>query len=379
LDFICNICGTQNIGVQRFGREVNTCSGCPSTIRTRSLLYMFSMELFGVPLILPDFPILKTLRGMGMTDLPAYADVLAEKFDYKNTFFDEEPKLDISNTAGMEAAALDFLISTEVFEHVRPPVERAFQNVGHLLGPDGILFLTVPYGLHGETAEHFPNLADSGLVHLQGGSVLVNRTAEGELQMFDQLNFHGGPGSTLEMRILTEPSLRRMLLDAGFSDVRLYGENYPPFGICHTENWSLPMAARKQPFVLGDRFGAAFMRQYSDSREALRNTGRMLTQLRSATQHSERELQKLKEDLRKRTEWARDLERQLEERTEWALSLQSELEQHATANRELEREFEDRTRWALELDALRTRLQKELDALRSTGWTRLGRRLRTVR
>jgi SAM-dependent methyltransferase len=340
---------------------------------------MFSMELFGVPLILPDFPILKTLRGMGMTDLPAYADVLAEKFDYKNTLFDDEPKLDISNIAGMQAGALDFLTSTEVFEHVRPPVERAFENVVHLLGPDGILFLTVPYRLSGETAEHFPDLADSGLVHLQGGAVLVNRTTQGELQMFDQLNFHGGPGSTLEMRIFSEPALRRMLLEAGFSDVRLYGENYPPFGICHTENWSLPMAARKQPFVLGNRFGGAFMRQYGDSREALRNTSRMLTQLRAATQHSERELQKLKDDLRKRTEWARDLERQLEERTEWALSLKTEVEEHAAANRELEREFEDRTRWALELDALRTGLQKELDALRSTGWTRLGRRLRTVR
>ena len=118
MDFLCNVCGKQNTGVETFGREVQNCSGCLSTVRIRALVYALSMELFGAPLQLPDFPVLKGLRSFGMTDSESYASRLAEKFDYKNTFFDREPKLDITNINASEEGVFDLLISSEVFEHV---------------------------------------------------------------------------------------------------------------------------------------------------------------------------------------------------------------------------------------------------------------------
>src|SRR5690349_7559718 len=102
LDFICNICGTRNYGVELFAREHPNCTGCRSTVRFRWVGYVLSMELFGTPLPLPDFPTLKGLRGLGMTDPDCYAGMLAEKFHYVNTFYDQEPRLDITDIARQE-------------------------------------------------------------------------------------------------------------------------------------------------------------------------------------------------------------------------------------------------------------------------------------
>jgi len=67
--FLCNICGLENPGpVESFDREVANCSGCGSSGRWRSLIYMLSQELFGATLTLKEFPVLKSIRGLGMSD-----------------------------------------------------------------------------------------------------------------------------------------------------------------------------------------------------------------------------------------------------------------------------------------------------------------------
>ena len=53
----------------------------------RALIYMLSMEVLGKAVPLPEFPVLKNRRGLGMTDDASYASLLAEKFDYTNTFY----------------------------------------------------------------------------------------------------------------------------------------------------------------------------------------------------------------------------------------------------------------------------------------------------
>ena len=54
------------------------------------------MELFGAASLSPHFPKLKSIRGLGMSDKEGYAAILAEKFDYTNTFYDREPRLDFT-------------------------------------------------------------------------------------------------------------------------------------------------------------------------------------------------------------------------------------------------------------------------------------------
>jgi 2-polyprenyl-3-methyl-5-hydroxy-6-metoxy-1,4-benzoquinol methylase len=50
------------------------------------------------------------------------AQRLARKFDYVNTFFDGEPRFDITETHPDQYGTYDFIISADVFEHVPPPV-----------------------------------------------------------------------------------------------------------------------------------------------------------------------------------------------------------------------------------------------------------------
>ena len=177
VEFTCNICGASNqCAKEQLTREASTCTACGSNVRTRSLMWLLSMELFGTALVLPDFPRIKSLRGIGMTDWNEYARRLGEKFDYRNTFYNREPKFDITNPPPEEFGRYDFLISSEIFEHVLPPRERAFENAHRLLKPNGVLILTVPYSLEASMLEHYPEIHEFGFAQVGGAMVLVNRT-----------------------------------------------------------------------------------------------------------------------------------------------------------------------------------------------------------
>jgi SAM-dependent methyltransferase len=217
-------------------------------VRTRGLLRALSEELFGAGVPLYSFPRVKSLRGLGMSDSDSYAKVLREKFDYKNTEFHRAPKFDIGEPGAGESGSYDFLIVSEVFEHVVPPVEAAFRNAWRLLKPNGVMIFTAPYSLKATTAEHFPDLHSHTVAQLGDQMVLVNRTREGQIQVFENLVFHGGLGTTLEMREFSEASLRNLFTAAGFQSLRIFGEDYAPFGIVRNENCSLPLAARKGEF-----------------------------------------------------------------------------------------------------------------------------------
>jgi SAM-dependent methyltransferase len=261
--FTCNICGQSGPPPQQ-GQdpEVGTCSRCGSNVRSRGLLWALSQELFGAGLPLPGFPHLTTLQGLGIGDSGVYCHRLQEKLAYHNTFFDREPRLDITRPPESEFGKYDFVTSSEVFEHVLPPPEEAFRNVCRLLRPNGVFVFTVPYSLERSTIEHYPDLHEYTIAQLGGRHVLVNRTRDGRVQVFENLVFHGGPGSTLEMRIFSECDLQRMLLEAGFHSVRIYGEACPEFGIARDGPCSLPIAARKGEFALGRETTRELMEQW---------------------------------------------------------------------------------------------------------------------
>lgn len=247
--FVCNICGRKNsYSGEPFEREKPSCSSCGSTLRTRALIGALSTELFGIPLSLRDFPRVKSLRGLGTSDSDQYAKRLAEVFDYRNTFFDRQPRFDFGNSAE-ESNAYDFVLSSDVLEHVAPPVHDAFRNAYNMLKPNGVLVFTAPYRVD-EPEEHFPDLHEYGLAEVGDRFVLVNRTRAGETQVFENLSFHlSGTGKSLEMRVFSEKTLRDVLAAAGFRSVKIYSENYKPFGIVPAASWSLPIAARKGPFA----------------------------------------------------------------------------------------------------------------------------------
>ena len=246
-EFTCNICGKHvRADAASFGRESPNCEACHSTIRYRSLIHNLSLALFGKSIVLANFPTNRRIRGVGMSDWDGLALPLAQKLDYTRTYYDKEPQLDLKNLAAGQRGCYDFVLCSEVLEHVEPPVGPAFQGLADLLKPSGVLLLTVPYQINTGTIEHFPNLHQYSVSRIGDSYVLVNRTRDGDYEIFDKLTFHGGIGATLEMRIFGEPDLMKNLREAGFEEVTVLRENYPPFGVLHQETWSLPILARKK-------------------------------------------------------------------------------------------------------------------------------------
>lgn len=291
--FTCNICGAGGVfgGAHYENAEMSSCGACGSNVRFRWLVHRLSVELFGRSLGLKQFPSDKSIRGIGLTDPRCIADVLEHRLTYLNTFLDRDPRLDIRCDPS-PLGPLDFVIASEVFEHVEPPVMRAFPNVASLLKPSGFLLLTVPWVWDGSTSEaipelydwtlsrdeegwvvlnrrpdgaeerfrnmafdgspgsclgatreHFPDLCDWKLIQIDDRFRLVNRRADGQLETFDHLVFHSGPGLGLEMRLFTKNDLHRSLTKAGFHRVDFEMENFLPAGIIFPDPWSRHVVA----------------------------------------------------------------------------------------------------------------------------------------
>ncbi len=245
LAYGCNICGSLcETLASALGRETPSCPTCASTVRMRAIIHLLSMELFGKSLMLRDFPLNKEIKGIGMSDWEVYAAGLKKKLDYSNTFFHKEPRLDITSIDPSQDKTLDFIISTDVLEHVLPPVSEAFVNMRRLLKPGGVLIFSVPYIKEGKTIEHFPNLHKYEILKVKDEYVLKNITKDGKKETFKDLAFHGGPGSTLEVRLFSEPSLIQSLQEAGFKTVRVSREPHYEYGIIWNIERSLPIVAR---------------------------------------------------------------------------------------------------------------------------------------
>lgn len=244
--FVCNICGQANsVEPRALGRETPSCAGCGSSVRFRAIVDVLTQELFGRSIALPDCEAHPELVGIGLSDWEGYAQPLAERLAYTNTFLHREPVLDIADPPSRLRASCDFIIASDVLEHVAPPVARAFTGLRALLKPGGLALVTVPYVPHGDTVEHFPDLAKWQVRPATGGGyVLENTTVDGRVQTFDKLVFHGGEGSTLEMRVFSETGLTSALQSAGFRDVAVHGADRPEHGIVWTDRWSLPFTAR---------------------------------------------------------------------------------------------------------------------------------------
>ena len=244
-NFVCNICGTPcRVPLRVMSRECPSCFGCGSTIRYRSVINALSIGLEIDP-TLHDTPVRQSIVGIGMTDSEVYSRQLEKKFSYKNTYYHKDPKLDILKVDESGAGYADFIICSDVLEHVNPPISLAFQNLFRLLKKGGVVVLTVPIVAEALAEEHFPDLSEYHFELRDNTRVLVNRTETGGYEEFSDLIFHGGEGETLEMRLFSKEWLFEELENAGFARVRMIDEEYPNLGIIWRQDISVPLIAWK--------------------------------------------------------------------------------------------------------------------------------------
>ncbi|MCL2308695.1 MAG: class I SAM-dependent methyltransferase [Proteobacteria bacterium] len=227
-------------------REVVSCP-CGATLRFRSVVSALTERLLGDgSLLLNRMPPQKQFIGFGMSDAAVYGNLLEQTFSYTNTYYHKEPHLDITDPPAALLGKHDFIISSDVMEHVARPVDNAFRHLAELLKPGGVLVLTVPFATEGSTIEHFPELFEYKIVGEGADQQLINRTRDGREQCFDNLVFHGDDGATLEMRLFSRDDLIRLLQGAGFSDVRIHSRPIPSIGVIQIEPFSLPITAIKR-------------------------------------------------------------------------------------------------------------------------------------
>lgn len=230
VDFECNICGTRNIqNPNHFHREKRDCKQCGSTPRFRGTIFALSMSLFGKNIILTDFPVNKNIKGVGMSEWQGYADILAEKFDFQNTFYHMPPKLDITSSDWENFTNCDFVMCMEVMEHIPTPFEHVPINIHRMLKADGVLIFSTPFTDRTETKEHFPGLGAFVTVEIEHKWVVLSKDSAGYRVYDKDVCFHGGPGTVLEMRVFSRAAVLNLLTNANFS-VQIHDLAVPEVG-----------------------------------------------------------------------------------------------------------------------------------------------------
>ncbi len=210
----------------------------------RSMVWLLSEFVHGKSLSIADMPVRMDVRGIGLSDWEGYAQPLTNKLSYVNTFYTRQPALDITAPPAELCGQMDFVMSSDVFEHVQPPVAAAFAGAAQLLKPGGALLLSVPYTTAVATTEHFPNLYKFEIMEQDGEKILVNQRRDGSVERFSDLRFHGGEGHTLEMREFCRDHLITLCHGSGLGKIMILSECLA-HGIRWDDEDSLPIIAWK--------------------------------------------------------------------------------------------------------------------------------------
>ncbi len=247
--FTCNVCGALSGGTGcEEVRDDENCGWCRSTVSHRSIVHSVSETIFGKSIPLPDFPVDRKILGVGLSDWEGYAVRLADKFDYRNTFFRELPRLDICAPPRHLLGALDFVVSANVFDRVLPPVGRAFAGASQLLKPGGHLILSVPYSAEGEGCEHYPDLDDYRTMLFEDRCLVVIRNNDGAYSVRPDPVLPEGPDGGVELRRMSLDQIVQCLAESGFDQVVIHDDEVPQYGISHKGvRDGLPIVARKAP------------------------------------------------------------------------------------------------------------------------------------
>jgi SAM-dependent methyltransferase len=205
-------------------REASTCGECGSTVRFRAVVAAFDEQ------VLKGAPRRPELRGIGFSDPDTYARRLAQSTTYYNSWYHLSGE-DLTDLGTFRGQRYDFVVCSEVMEHVDRPVETSFSTLFELLRPGGVLIMTTPTYEGAATVEHFPPLTHYEVINQAGSWVLRGTAADSVPYEARGLTFHGGEGATLEMRLYAAGDIQRHLDHAGFQSVEEQNLDRPNLGI----------------------------------------------------------------------------------------------------------------------------------------------------
>lgn len=223
--YICPICGQANSRQgEGIHRELNLCSSCGSNSRFRatilSLLSAYVDHDDGdqdVSYNLTQLTADKSIRGLGVSDSHVYAELLAAKYNYTNTFYHCEPYLDVeSRFSFLEYKPIDFIICNDIIEHTTLPPAEVIPILYEALRPGGVLVLCAPTYKLTHHIEKYPSFDHYEVEQTARGYKVHFKSKLGV--PFDDVNpcFHGGPGRVLEIRLISDENLFNNLRSVGF-------------------------------------------------------------------------------------------------------------------------------------------------------------------
>lgn len=206
----CAMCGCA-LTTAPHHREITVCEHCGSTPRFCGLALAINRVVWGDT----GVPLRERPRGdvtaIGISDDPNLAGVLGRKLAYVNTWFHQEPQLDICSP-DLRYADLGLIVCSDVIEHTLEPPVVPLTNLYAMLRPGGRLILTAPTFRMPATIEWYGGAQEIEI----DGDVVLWRNRRGELYVDNSPVFHGGFGSVLEMRLISHDELLATARAIGF-------------------------------------------------------------------------------------------------------------------------------------------------------------------
>jgi hypothetical protein len=200
----CAVCGEPISFQQNLAhREAQICGGCGSCPRFCGLALAVSRTVWReADRPLAQQPPRRDLVAIGISDDDRLARVFSEKFLYQNTRFHSEPYLDLCS-----AESCDLSFALDVIEHTIEPPVVPLKHLFSILKPGGTLILSVPTYLCPSTIEWYGGAERIEIDQIRGSHSVRWRNKRRTEYIDDNPVFHGGPGSVLEMRIISHSEL----------------------------------------------------------------------------------------------------------------------------------------------------------------------------
>ena len=247
-DGVCPVCsGHISALYTEPTREKIICQFCRATGRDAAIANLIANLLGKIDIPLTKLNINKQIYIGNLSGSNNLFNVISQKFSYINTYYHKEPKFDLLNPDVKYESKFDILINSEVLEHIVGDTIKALQGALFSIKPGGWMIFSVPFISNGPDIEHYPGLVS----YEEIPSKNTKRSAklyfdDGRVEIDTKAVFHGGSGSTLEIRLYNRTRVIFELLKAGFESISIHDENRPSIGV----QWGISsrMITARRPF-----------------------------------------------------------------------------------------------------------------------------------